>query len=121
MNWGLAGWAAPFVLKGDTLTADRFWMGARMTEWAEKWVPYWTKGEGRFTTSAEEDTGYLLALVFLAHAGRVDLARARSQNRQRLYGPARAYRPRSFSKARRRATTPPTPRRSRTPMWRAAP
>jgi purine nucleoside permease len=39
-------------------------------------VPYWTKGEGRFTTSAEEDTGYLQELVFLAHAGRVDLARA---------------------------------------------
>jgi purine nucleoside permease len=66
----------PFVLKGDTLTADRFWIGARMTDWAEKWVPYWTKGEGRFTTSAEEDAAYLQALTFLAHAGRVDLARA---------------------------------------------
>ncbi len=66
----------PFILKGDTLTADRFWIGARMTDWAEKWVPYWTKGEGRFTTSAEEDAAYLQALTFLAHAGRVDLARA---------------------------------------------
>lgn len=66
----------PFVLKGDTLTADRFWIGARMTDWAEKWVPYWTKGEGRFTTSAEEDAAYLQALTFLAHAGRVDLTRA---------------------------------------------
>jgi len=65
----------PFVLKGDTLTADRFWIGVRMTDWAEKWVPYWTKGEGRFTTSAEEDSAYLQALTFLAHAGRVDLAR----------------------------------------------
>ena len=66
----------PFVLKGDTLTADRFWIGARMTDWAEKWVPYWTKGEGRFTTSAEEDAAYLQALTFLAQAGRVDLTRA---------------------------------------------
>ncbi len=66
----------PFVLKGDTLTADRFWIGARMTDWAEKWVPYWTKGDGLFTTSAEEDSAYLQALVLLAHAGRVDLARA---------------------------------------------
>jgi purine nucleoside permease len=66
----------PFVLKGDTLTADRFWIGAKMTDWAEKWVPYWTKGEGRFTTSAEEDAAYLQALTFLAHAGRADLARA---------------------------------------------
>jgi len=66
----------PFVLKGDTLSADRFWIGAKLTEWAEHWVPYWTGGEGRFATSAEEDTGYLQALTFLAHAGKVDLARA---------------------------------------------
>jgi purine nucleoside permease len=66
----------PFVLKGDTLTADRFWIGAKMTDWAERWVPYWTKGDGRFTTSAEEDAAYLQALTFLAHAGRIDLARA---------------------------------------------
>src|SRR3984957_12650655 len=65
----------PFVLKGDTLTADRFWIGARMTDWAEKWVVYWTKGEGRFTTSAEEDSAYLQALTFLAHAGRAALGR----------------------------------------------
>jgi purine nucleoside permease len=66
----------PFVLKGDTLTADRFWIGARMTDWARKWVPYWTQGKGRFTTSAEEDAAFLQALTFLAHAGRVDLSRA---------------------------------------------
>ena len=66
----------PFVLKGDTLTADRFWIGARMNDWAEQWVPYWTKGVGRFVTSAEEDAAYLQALTFLSHAGRVDLARA---------------------------------------------
>jgi len=66
----------PFVMKGDTLTADRFWIGARMNDWAEQWVPYWTKGVGRFTTSAEEDAAYLQALTFLAHAGRVDLTRA---------------------------------------------
>jgi purine nucleoside permease len=65
----------PFVMKGDTLTADRFWVGARMNDWAEHWVPYWTKGVGRFVTSAEEDAGYLQALTFLSHAGRVDLAR----------------------------------------------
>ncbi|MGC2325514.1 MAG: purine nucleoside permease [Candidatus Sulfotelmatobacter sp.] len=65
----------PFVLKGDTLTADRFWIGAKMTDWAEKWVLYWTHGEGRFTSSAEEDSAYLQALTFLAHAGRTDLGR----------------------------------------------
>jgi purine nucleoside permease len=66
----------PMVVKGDTLTADRFWIGAKMTDWAEKWVPYWTGGEGRFGTSAEEDTGFMQAMTFLAHAGKVDLARA---------------------------------------------
>ena len=66
----------PFVLKGDTLTADRFWIGARMNDWAEKWVPYWTGNKGRFTTSAEEDAAFLQALTFLAHAGRADRSRA---------------------------------------------
>jgi purine nucleoside permease len=66
----------PFVLLGDTLTADRFWIGARMNDWAEKWVRYWTRDEGRFTTSAEEDSAYLQALTRLARAGRADLARA---------------------------------------------
>jgi purine nucleoside permease len=66
----------PFVLMGDTLTADRFWIGARMNDWAEKWVRYWTKGEGRFTTSAEEDSAYLQALTRLAHAGLADVSRA---------------------------------------------
>jgi len=65
----------PFVLLGDTLAADRFWIGARMTDWADQWVLYWTRGEGRFTTSAEEDSAYLQALTFLARAGRAELAR----------------------------------------------
>ena len=65
----------PFVLKGDTITADRFWLGARMAEWSEKWVDYWTGGKGIAVTSAEEDTGYLQALTLLAHAKRVDFNR----------------------------------------------
>ena len=28
-----------------------------MTAWAERWVPYWTRGQGVFAMSAEEDTG----------------------------------------------------------------
>ncbi|HWT67267.1 MAG TPA: purine nucleoside permease [Terracidiphilus sp.] len=65
----------PFVLVGDTLTADRFWIGNRMNDWAERWVSYWTSGKGRFATSAEEDSAYLQALTQLSAAGRVDLAR----------------------------------------------
>lgn len=64
----------PFVLKGDTVTADRFWVGALSTAWAEKWTPYWTH-DGVFATSAEEDTGYMQALSFLSNAHRVDLRR----------------------------------------------
>jgi purine nucleoside permease len=65
----------PFVLEGDTLTADRFWIGAKMTEWGRQWVAYWTKDKGRFVTSAEEDTGYLQSLSLLGHAKRVDFSR----------------------------------------------
>jgi purine nucleoside permease len=66
----------PHVIRGDTLTADRFWIGTRMTDWAEKWVPYWTQAQSRFATSAEEDTGFMQALTFLAQVHKVDLARA---------------------------------------------
>ncbi len=65
----------PFVLIGDTVTADRFWIGERMTAWAERWVTYWTGGKGRLATSAEEDAAYLQALTQLAAAGRADRAR----------------------------------------------
>jgi purine nucleoside permease len=65
----------PFVLRGDTITADRFWLGAALTRWAEQWVGYWTGGEGKLGTAAEEDTGYLQAMTFLAKAGRVDWKR----------------------------------------------
>ena len=65
----------PFVLEADTLTCDRFWLGTRMNAWAQRWVSYWTKGKGTFATSAEEDTGYVQALTFLSHAGRIDFNR----------------------------------------------
>jgi purine nucleoside permease len=66
----------PSVLVGDTLTADRFWVGGRLTEWARKWVPYWTAGKATFVTSAEEDIGYLQALQTLARIHKVDFNRA---------------------------------------------
>ena len=66
----------PSVMTGDTLTADRFWIGGLMTKWAEKWVPYWTEDKGVFVTSAEEDVGYLQALTYLAKIHKVDFSRA---------------------------------------------
>ncbi len=66
----------PFVLKGDNLAGMTFWHGKLLNEWAERWVSYWTHGKGHFATSAMEDTGTLVALNYLARAGKVDKERA---------------------------------------------
>ncbi len=65
----------PFVLIGDSLCGDRFWVGASMNAWAEQWVSYWTGGHGTFAMTAEEDAGILQSLTFLAAAHRVDRQR----------------------------------------------
>lgn len=62
----------PFVLEGDQLSAMTFWHGARMTDWANDWVRYWTSGKGEFVTSAMEDTGVLTSLTYLDQIGRAD-------------------------------------------------
>ncbi|MBB2177367.1 purine nucleoside permease [Gluconacetobacter johannae] len=67
--------APPSVLLGDTLSGETFWVGARMNDWAERWVRYWTEGKGVFATTAEEDVGFMQALSLQAQAGRVDLNR----------------------------------------------
>ncbi len=63
------------VAIGDTLAAGTFWLGARMNGWAEDWVSYWTNGEGRFATTAEEDAGFMQSLTFLSQVHKVDLNR----------------------------------------------
>jgi purine nucleoside permease len=65
----------PTVIRGDNLAAMTFWHGALLNEWANRWVRYWTKGQGDFVTSAMEDTGTAQALAFLDKAGRVDAER----------------------------------------------
>jgi purine nucleoside permease len=65
----------PFVLRGDTLSAGTFWIGGKLTEWANDWVAYHTSGKGRYVTSAMEDTGTLQSLTWLGRAGRVDVKR----------------------------------------------
>jgi len=65
----------PFVLRGDSLCGDRYWVGASMNAWAEQWVSYWTGGRGTFVMTAEEDAGIMQSLTFLAQAGRADLRR----------------------------------------------
>jgi purine nucleoside permease len=64
----------PFVAKGDTMSAGTFWHGAKMDEWANRWVAYYTHG-GNYMISAMEDTGTLQSLTFLAKAGKADLNR----------------------------------------------
>ena len=65
----------PFVLEGEGLMSARTWYGDRLNDWAERWVSYWTGGKGVFAMSAEEDTGIMQALTFLAQAGKVKLDR----------------------------------------------
>ena len=66
---------APFVLKGDTLSASTFWHGKLLNQWANDWVRYQTDNRGNYVTTAMEDSGTLQSLTFLAHAGRVDVNR----------------------------------------------
>lgn len=62
----------PHVMIGDTLSAETFWVGGRMNDWAERWVSYWTDGQGKMVTTAEEDIALCQALTLQGKAGRVD-------------------------------------------------
>jgi purine nucleoside permease len=66
---------APFVTRGDTMSASTFWHGSKMDEWANAWTKYYTGGEGNYMVAAMEDSGTMQALTFLGRAGRVDLQR----------------------------------------------
>ena len=66
---------APFVLMGDNLSSSTFWHGAKMTQFGNDWVDFWTDHQGNFATKAMEDSGTLQALRNLARAGRVDFER----------------------------------------------
>jgi purine nucleoside permease len=63
----------PFVTKGDAMSGGTFWHGAKMDEWANRWVKYYTGGN--YMISAMEDTGTLQSLTFLNSAGKVDFSR----------------------------------------------
>jgi purine nucleoside permease len=62
----------PFVLKGDDLASMTFWHGKLLNDWANKWVRYWTHGEGNYVMTDMEDTGTLLSLTYLHRTGRVN-------------------------------------------------
>jgi purine nucleoside permease len=62
----------PFVLEGDNLASDTFWLGDLLNTWADNWISYWTVSQGSFAMSDFEDTGIGQALQFLSQAGRAD-------------------------------------------------
>ncbi|WP_430460266.1 purine nucleoside permease [Thalassolituus sp. LLYu03] len=62
----------PFVLKGDTLSSMTFWHGNLLNDWANRWVSYWSEGQGEFVSSAMEDTGTAQSLRYLTRAGKAD-------------------------------------------------
>ncbi|AOX15990.1 purine nucleoside permease [Kozakia baliensis] len=66
----------PRVMLGDTISSETFWVGAKMNQWAERWVRYWTDNQGTMATTAEEDVAFCQALALQAKAGRVDPNRA---------------------------------------------
>lgn len=52
-----------------------YWHGAKLNEWANAWVRYFSGGNGNYVTTAMEDSGTLHALAMLEKAGRVDTQR----------------------------------------------
>jgi len=62
----------PFVLEGDDLAADTFWLGDLLNTWAENWISYWTVNQGSFAMADFEDAGVGQALRFLSQVGRAD-------------------------------------------------
>jgi purine nucleoside permease len=65
----------PQILLGDEVSSSRYWHGKLMDAWATRWMSYFTNGEGRFATTAMEDTGTLQSLQYLAKAGKIDWQR----------------------------------------------
>ena len=66
---------APFVTRGDQVTASTFWHGSKMEDWANAWAKYYSDGKANYVVCGMEDSGTLQALTFLNEAGRVDLKR----------------------------------------------
>jgi len=72
---GAAANSPPQVLLGDEISSSTYWHGKLMDAWATRWMNYFTNGEGKFVTTAMEDTGTLQSLKLLAHAGKIDWQR----------------------------------------------
>ncbi|WP_419813094.1 purine nucleoside permease [Bacterioplanoides sp.] len=65
----------PVVMKGDHMAAMTFWHGEQFNQWANEYVDYWSEGQGKFVSSAMEDTGTAQSLFYLDRAGKADYQR----------------------------------------------
>lgn len=66
----------PRIFIGANLATEIFWHGAKMDAWAHRWVTYETDGVAHLATTAENDTGAMLALQSLTSQGKADWNRA---------------------------------------------
>ena len=62
----------PMVKVGANLAAETFWHGAKMDEWAHRWIRYVTDEQASFASTAMNDSGSMVALLALTRAGRAD-------------------------------------------------
>ena len=60
---------------GSTLSAETFWHGTLLDQWAADWTRYMTDGEGAYATTETNDAGSMVAISALAAAGRADANR----------------------------------------------
>jgi purine nucleoside permease len=72
----LAATRGPKVAIGANLATEIFWHGAKMDAWAHRWVGFETDGAARMGTTAENDSGAMLALQALTRQGKADWNRA---------------------------------------------
>lgn len=66
---------APFVTRGDTLSASTYWHGGMLNTWANDWLRVYAGDNANFMTSNMEDSGTLTALHRLDRTGLVDASR----------------------------------------------
>ncbi len=65
----------PAVALCDTVSADTWWVGARLGNHARHWVRLLTHGDGVYCTTQQEDNATLTALTRAAHSGLIDFER----------------------------------------------
>jgi purine nucleoside permease len=63
------------VMVGGELSTERFWVGAKMDDWGNRWMSYMTDGCSAMVTTSQNDMGSLVAIESLRQAGKADTNR----------------------------------------------